>query len=109
MIIYNETINIDDAIHQEWREWMQEYIPQVLATGLFSKLVFSKVLITEEMGGTTYSLQYYAYSKAALEAYHEQHAQKIQSEGMKRLGNKMLAFRTELEFIDEFKVSNNGC
>ena len=53
MIIYNETINIDDAIHQEWREWMQEYIPQVLATGLFSKLVFSKVLITEEMGGTT--------------------------------------------------------
>tara|TARA_B100000497_G_C7479354_1_gene294492 strand:+ start:242 stop:571 length:330 start_codon:yes stop_codon:yes gene_type:complete len=109
MIIYNETMNIDDSIHHEWREWMQESIPKVLATGLFSKLVFSKVLITEEMGGTTYSLQYYAHSKAALEAYHQQHAQKLQSEGMKRFGDKMLAFRTELEFIDEYKVSNNGC
>ena len=49
------------------------------------------------------------FSKAALEAYHKQYAQKIQSKGMKRFGNKMLAFRTELEFIDEFKVSNNGC
>jgi len=109
MIIYNETINIDESIHQEWREWMQEYIPHVLATGLFSKLVFSKVLITEEMGGTSYSLQHYAYSKAALEAYHKQYAQKIQSEGIKRFGEKMLVFRTELEFIDEIKASNNGC
>ena len=55
MIIYNETFNIDDSIHQEWREWVQQYIPKVLATGLFSKLIFSKVLITEEMGGTTIS------------------------------------------------------
>tara|TARA_B100000900_G_scaffold373319_1_gene353789 strand:+ start:2235 stop:2564 length:330 start_codon:yes stop_codon:yes gene_type:complete len=109
MIIYNETINIDESIHLEWREWMQEYIPHVLATGLFSKLVFSKVLITEEMGGTSYSLQHYAYSKAALEAYHKQYAQKIQSEGIKRFGEKMLVFRTELEFIDEIKASNNGC
>ena len=109
MIIYNETFNIDDTIHQEWREWVQQYIPQVLATGLFSKLIFSKVLITEEMGGTTYSLQYYTRSEAALKAFQRHISDQLQSEALKRFGDKMLAFRTELIFIDEFKVSNNGC
>ena len=109
MMIYNETFNIDDTIHQEWREWVQEYIPEVLGTGLFSKLVFSKVLITEEMGGTTYSLQYYTRSEAALKAYQKHIYNQLQSEAVKRFGDKMLAFRTELELIDEFKASNNGC
>jgi hypothetical protein len=109
MIIYNETFNIYNTFHQEWREWMQEYIPQVLATGLFSKLVFSKVLITEEMDGTTCSLQYYTRSESALKAFQRHISDQLQSEAVKRFGDKMLAFRTELEFIDEFKASNNGC
>jgi hypothetical protein len=107
MIIYNVTINIDDSVHSEWRAWMKEHIPQVLATGLFTKAIFTKVLIEEEMGGTTYSVQYHAHSKRALNQYHQQHAQQLQSEGMKRFGDKMLAFRTELELIDEFTVTKN--
>jgi hypothetical protein len=86
---------------------MKEHIPQVLATGLFSKAIFTKVLIEEEMGGTTYSVQYYAHSKSALNQYQQQHAQHLQSEGMKRFGDKMLAFRTELELIDEFIVTQH--
>ena len=86
---------------------MKEHIPQVLATGLFSKAIFTKVLIEEEMGGTTYSVQYHAYSKSALNQYQQQHAQQLQSEGMKLFGDKMLAFRTELQLIDEFIVTKN--
>jgi len=105
MIIYNVTLNIDDSIHAAWKIWMQQHIPEVLGTGLFSKAVFTKVLVEEDMGGTTYSVQYYAYSKAALETYHEQYAQRLQADGQKRFGNKMLAFRTELELVDEFTVT----
>ena len=32
MIIYNVTINVDDSIHAQWREWIKEHIPQVLGT-----------------------------------------------------------------------------
>ena len=53
------------------------------------------------------SVQYHAHSKSALDQYQQQHAQQLQSEGMKRFGDKMLAFRTELELIDEFRVTNN--
>lgn len=107
MIIYNVTLNIDDSIHKEWLVWMKEHIPQVLATGLFSKALFTKVLVVEERGGTTYSVQYHAHSKTALEQYHEQYAHQLQSKGLERFGDKMLAFRTELELIDEFTVTKN--
>ena len=107
MIIYNVTINIEDSVHSEWLKLMKDHIPQVLATGLFSKALFTKVLVEEEMGGTTYSVQYYAYSKSTLTQYYKEYANQLQADGMKRFGNKMLAFRTELELVDEFKVTKD--
>jgi hypothetical protein len=59
------------------------------------------------MGGTTYSVQYHAYSKSALVRYYKEYANQLQADGMKRFGNKMLAFRTELELVDEFKVTKD--
>lgn len=49
MIIYNETLSIDDSIHDEWLVWIKEHIPQVLATGKFEKATLTKVLVDEEM------------------------------------------------------------
>jgi hypothetical protein len=57
------------------------------------------------MGGLTYSIQYLASSKAALEAYYQQHAAHFQAEESQRFADKMLAFRTELEWIDEFTLT----
>ena len=59
MIIYNVTINVDESIHDEWISWMQEvHIPEVLATGKFMKALMSRVLVKEDLGGVTYSVQY---------------------------------------------------
>ena len=60
MIIYNVTANIDESIHEQWLEWIQQHIPKVLSTGLFLKATFTKVLVEESMGGLTYSIQYLA-------------------------------------------------
>ena len=105
MIIYNMTVNIENSVHSEWRKWINDHISKVLETGLFLKAVFSKVLTDDAEGATTYSVQYYAHSKSALETYKTQYAQELQSEGVKRFGDKMLSFRTTLEFIDEFTVN----
>ena len=105
MIIYNMTVNIENSVHSEWRKWINDHISEVLETGLFLKAVFSKVLTEDAEGATTYSVQYYAHSKSALETYKTQYAQELQSEGVKRFGDKMLSFRTTLEFIDEFTVN----
>ena len=107
MIIYNITANIDDSIHDDWLEWIQQHIPKVLATGFFIKATFTKVLVEEDMGGTTYSVQYFAHSKNALLKYQNEFASELQADGLKRFGDKMLAFCTELEVVDEFIVTKN--
>ena len=102
MIIYNVTTNIHESVHDQWLKWMQEkHIKEVLATGKFSSARMVKVLIEEEMGGTTYSIQYTTDSKDTLEKYYQEDAPRLREEGLTLFGDKMLAFRTELELISE--------
>ena len=102
MIIYNVTINIHESVHNQWIIWMQEkHIKDVLATGKFTSAKMVKVLIEEEMGGTTYSIQYTTDSKETLEKYYQEDAPRLREEGLRLFGDKMLAFRTELELISE--------
>jgi len=107
MIIYNVTANIDGSIHEEWLSWIKNHIPQVLATGKFIEAKLTKVLVEEEMGGVTYSIQYRAKSREDLDNYYKQDADKLRSEGLLKFGDKMLAFRTELEVIDEYTITHN--
>ena len=103
MYIYNVTSNIDESIHDQWLTWIKEHIPQVLATGKFEKATLTRVLVEEEMGGVTYSVQYKSYSREALDAYFRDDAHKLRQDAA-RFGDKVLAFRTELQIIDEYSV-----
>jgi hypothetical protein len=104
MYIYNVTVNIEDTVHDEWLLWIKEHIPQVLATGKFEKATLTKVLVEEDMGGQTYSIQYRSYSREALDAYYKEDADNLRQAGLKKFADKMLAFRTELQIVDEYSV-----
>ena len=102
MIIYNVTANIHESVHEKWMIWMQhKHIPEMLATGKFSSARMVRVLIEEEMGGTTYSVQYTTDSRETLQKYYQEDAPALRDEGVKLFGDKMLSFRTELEVISE--------
>lgn len=106
MIIYNVTINIENSVHTDWLSWMKtEHIPQVLATGKFKEAKLTRVLIEEEMGGVTYSVQFRAHSREALERYYQNDADQLRAIGQKKFADKMLAFRTELEIVEEFTAN----
>lgn len=107
MIIYNVTISVDESIHNQWLIWIKEHIPHVLATGKFTEAKLTKVLVEEDMGGVTYSVQYRAKSREALESHYTHDADRLRNEGLKKFADKMLAFRTELEIIDEYSVNFN--
>lgn len=103
MIYYNVTINIHESVEAQWLEWMQEkHIKEVLATGKFSAAKLMRVLVEEEMGGSTYATQYTTDSLATLQKYYEEDAPRLRKEGLELFGDKMLAFRTELEEIASF-------
>jgi hypothetical protein len=102
MYIYNVTINIDESIREEWLNWIKSHIPKVLATGKFIEAKLTRVLVEEELGGTTYSVQYRAKSREDLEHYYMYDAERLRNDGQSKFADKMLAFRTELEIIDEY-------
>lgn len=103
MIIYNVTVNVDESIHDRWMSWMTEkHIPEMLGTGKFVKALMTRVMVQEDLGGVTYSVQYSCLSRELLEEYYEQDAGELQSEGFEIFGNKFGSFRTELQVIREF-------
>lgn len=102
MYIYNVTMNIAEEIHDEWMKWIKEkHIPEMLDLGIFTKAKMSEVLVTEEMGGTTYSVQYTTESLELLDQYYNFHADEMRYKGAKLFKDKMLSFRTELKVINE--------
>jgi len=106
MIIYNVTANIDESIHEQWLKWIKAHIPKVLATGKFEKATLTRVLVEEDMGGLTYSIQYKSYSREALDAFYKEDAPKFRQDVQQLFADKMLAFRTELQIIDEYTTVN---
>ncbi len=101
MYIYNVTINVEQVIHDHWLQWMiSEHIPAMLATGKFSKALMTRVVVEEEMGGTTYSVQYTTDSKETLQKYFDENAEELRGHS-KAFEGKFIAFRTELEVIGE--------
>lgn len=102
MLIYNVTINIDTSVHGPWLEWMRDrHIPDMLATGKFSHAKMGRVLVEEEMGGITYSIQYTVQDRATLEAYYREDADRLREQAQRRFPDQFVAFRTELEVISQ--------
>lgn len=110
MYIYNVTTNVADEIHDKWLHWMKDkHIPDMLNTGKFSKAKISQVLIEEEMGGTTYAVQYTTDSLETLEEYYELDAEKLRNEAHQLFKDSIVAFRTELKVINEqFSMSTKN-
>jgi hypothetical protein len=102
MYIYNVTINIDASAHNEWLSWIESHITKVLNTGKFTSAKLTEVLVEEEMGGKTYSIQYATNTRENLDNYYKFDAPSLRSEGLKKFADKMLTFRTELKIVDEF-------
>ena len=105
MIIYNVTVNVDNSIHDEWLEWMKSnHIPKVLSTGKFKKAVFSRVLVEDDGESKTYSARYFSNSRVDLDSYYQNDAESLRNEALTKFADKLLAFRTELDVVDEYKV-----
>lgn len=103
MYIYNVTTNIEESAHDEWLTWMKEtHITDVLATGKFINAKMSRILVEEEMGGMTYSVQFTISDKETLERYYTEDAPRLREDAVKLFPNKFVSFRTEMKIISEY-------
>ncbi len=101
MVIYNVTLNVENAILEQWLPWMRkEHIPKVMATGFFYEYHFLKLISGEQSEDTsTYAVQYKCQDVKQLARYLEDYAHVLQQEHRKAFGERVLAFRTMLEEV----------
>lgn len=98
MIIYNVTVNIDNAVADEWLKWMKAvHVPDVMRTGLFISNHIYKILADEDSGGQSYSVQYVCENMEKYDTYREKFAAALQADHAKKYKDRFVAFRTLLE------------
>jgi hypothetical protein len=97
MLLYNETVNVEEAIHEEWLGWMKEvHIPDIMGTGLFTGFKVLNLLNEHPNGGVTYCIQYYMKTMEDYDAYSAKHAPRLEAIHADRYEGKFVTFRTLL-------------
>ena len=102
MIIYNVTVSVEESIKTDWLNWMNiEHIPEVMATGVFTKAQINRVIIQGD-SNNTFAIAYTCPSMKDLHQYQIKFAPVLQQKHIERYGDKAVAFRTIMEVIEEF-------
>ena len=100
MIIYNETIIVEEAIHKQWLSWMQtEYIPQVMQTGLFTSHTILTVLDSPNEG-VTYCIQYLTDKVEKYNTFNSKHLQQLHAIHQQRFENQFVLFNTLMQTVN---------
>jgi len=108
MYVYNITTNIQETVERDWLAWMQHtHIPEMLETGKFLSAKMCKVLVEEDMGGVTYSVQYTVENKETLEDYHNTDAALLKNKANAKFAGQFVYFETEMKLIDKQFYSKN--
>lgn len=99
MIIFNDTVIVDEAIHQKWLKWMREiHIPAVMATGCFNAYQILNV-IDSPNEGITYCVQYHADSMESFNNFYNKHLHQLQAVHNAEFENQFVLFNTLMQTV----------
>lgn len=97
MIIYNETFVVEEAVHQQWLQWMKdEHIPAVLQTGCFEAHKVLAVLDSPNEG-VTYCIQYLTPDMNLYHEFMTQHAQQLHVRHHQQFENRYVLFNSLMQ------------
>lgn len=101
MIVYNETYVIDEAIQQQWLNWMQtEQLPAIMKTGWFQSYTILSVLDSPNEG-KTYCVQFKADTMASYEYFVKRHLKWFHQLHNQQFENKFVVFNSVMQLIDQ--------
>ena len=100
MIVYNETLIVEEATHPEWLAWMKEtHIPLIMATGFFESYRILNVIDSPNEGVTT-CIQYNTATEEQFGQFYEQHLQGLHISHNQRYEGKFVMYTTLMETVD---------
>lgn len=100
MILYNVTAIVDDSIHLDWQQWMQNvHIGEVMSSGCFVSNRLLRV-VDSPNEGVTFCIQYIAESMDNYRVYQREYLGRSERPYPEHFQNKFVTFPTVMEFID---------
>jgi Domain of unknown function (DUF4286) len=101
MIVYNITYKVRWDILEGWLAWqLEEQVPVVLATGLFTGHRLYRLLDQDEEEGPTFVIQYFASSEEQYRRFIIEFAPAIQQSARGKWGDGFIAFHTVMASVD---------
>lgn len=98
MFIVNVTFNASIQVFETWRKYAVKYfIPQSMKDGGFSKYKVIKVLLDDDQGTQTYSIQFYAENPIRVDNYLREIFPDFQDELIQTFGEQVVVFATPLK------------
>lgn len=99
MYIFNTTFNLDLSILEDSKTKIeQDFIPEILDTGLFNKAIFTEILGQENSDGKTYSLQLFCPSHShyiQFKKFHKSHFVEL----AELYNGRLVYFQTLMEIV----------
>jgi hypothetical protein len=100
MILLNITVIVDWPLHESWLAWIkEEYIPEMLASGLFQKYQLVRLLQIDEMQGPTYAIQLYADNMEDYNRFESRFSEAMRRKTFKKWGDRAIEFRTVMQVV----------
>ncbi len=100
MIIFNDTVIVEEAIHEKWLKWIHDvHIPAVMATGYFNSYQVLNV-IDSPNEGVTYCIQYQTDNIQKFNAFYTKHLHQLQEAHNSQFENQFVIFNTLMQTVD---------
>jgi hypothetical protein len=96
-LIYEVTLDIDAAIANEYRTWLNRHTAELLALPGFVDARIFDLLEPAAPGRIGLCVQYTLRDRAAYDAYLRDHAERVRGDGIERFGDRFTATRRLLQ------------
>lgn len=98
MFILNVTFNSSDEVFEKWKSFAKDYfIPTTMQEGNFKNHKIVKVLVEEETGGLTYSIQFSTDMPLLIEQYLNGVFPELMHDLTSAFGDEVMVFPTVLK------------
>ena len=100
MIVYNDTVILDDTVEQEWMDWMKNvHIPRVMETGYFSSYRLLTI-VDSPNDGITYCVQFNADTIEQFQEYYTKYLFKHQDLHQEQFNERFVLFNTLMKTVE---------
>lgn len=100
MFVYNLTTKVNKEISGDWIKWQkEEYMPQIMATNLFTECKFFELIEADEMDSLTFVQQYFTDSKEKYDKYIALYSEVLRKKCFIKWKDNFISFKTFMKTV----------